>query len=157
MRYNKLIIFIFLTNAVMANQEHVINYPKIYKEECGSCHVAFPPYLLSNQDWRRIMTQLDKHYGSDAHLIDNLADQILQWLVNHNHKSIPNAPSNKNGLPLLTQSKQFNHDHHEIPYWIWHDSRVKSRANCSACHGKTESGSYSEHEIILPELRENED
>jgi hypothetical protein len=29
------------------------NTPASYKAECGSCHLAFPPALLSANDWRR--------------------------------------------------------------------------------------------------------
>ncbi|MGZ8268326.1 MAG: diheme cytochrome c, partial [Burkholderiales bacterium] len=37
-----------------------------WKAECSSCHVAYPPKLLSAQTWRRLMGGLDKHFGTDA-------------------------------------------------------------------------------------------
>ncbi|MEY3427514.1 MAG: hypothetical protein RIS60_866, partial [Pseudomonadota bacterium] len=39
-----------------------------YKAECASCHMAYPPAMLSKSSWQRIMGGLDKHYGTDASL-----------------------------------------------------------------------------------------
>ena len=39
-----------------------------WKEECGSCHVAYPPQLLTAQNWQRLMGSLDKHFGSNAEI-----------------------------------------------------------------------------------------
>ena len=40
--------------------------PASYAAECGSCHLAYPPALLSAGDWRRIMAGLNDHFGTDA-------------------------------------------------------------------------------------------
>ena len=32
-----------------------------YKNECASCHMAYPPAMLSKPSWQRIMGSLDKH------------------------------------------------------------------------------------------------
>ena len=37
-----------------------------YRQECGSCHVPYPPALLDAASWRALMGGLDKHFGSDA-------------------------------------------------------------------------------------------
>ena len=42
--------------------------PAVYTQECGSCHLAFPPNLLPKASWQSVMHGLDKHYGSDASL-----------------------------------------------------------------------------------------
>jgi nitrate/TMAO reductase-like tetraheme cytochrome c subunit len=33
---------------------------------------------------------------------------------------------------------------------IWKNPKVKSRANCGACHTKAESGDYDEHNVKIP-------
>lgn len=38
----------------------------VYKAECTSCHIAYPPQLLSAPDWRRLLSGLDRHFGTDA-------------------------------------------------------------------------------------------
>ena len=37
-----------------------------WRAECGSCHAAFPPALLTAPAWRQVMGALDRHYGADA-------------------------------------------------------------------------------------------
>jgi len=38
----------------------------LYKDECGSCHLAFAPSLARTVDWLRITSSLSRHFGSDA-------------------------------------------------------------------------------------------
>ena len=45
-----------------------------YEEECGSCHMAYPPGLLPGVSWQRLMAELDNHFGDNAE-IDALALQ----------------------------------------------------------------------------------
>ena len=56
--------------------------------------------------------------------------------------------------PRLTKSEWFRREHRKVPASVWGDARVKSAANCGACHGRAEQGSYRGREISLPELRE---
>ena len=44
------------------------NVPQAYTQECAACHTAYPPGLLPAASWNRVMTGLDKHYGTDASL-----------------------------------------------------------------------------------------
>ena len=39
-----------------------------YDQECGSCHVAYPPGLLPAASWQRLMANLPRHFGTDASL-----------------------------------------------------------------------------------------
>ena len=39
-----------------------------WRAECGGCHAAFPPALLTAPAWRQVMGALDRHYGTDASL-----------------------------------------------------------------------------------------
>jgi hypothetical protein len=42
--------------------------PASYEAECASCHMAYPPALLSQQSWKNLMSGLSKHFGTDASL-----------------------------------------------------------------------------------------
>lgn len=42
------------------------NAPASFKAECSSCHIAYQPALLAANDWKKIMTGLNDHFGSDA-------------------------------------------------------------------------------------------
>lgn len=49
-------------------------------QECAACHMAFPPGLLPEASWRRILSGLDRHYGSDASMAPAQVQQIGAWV-----------------------------------------------------------------------------
>src|SRR4030065_1283786 len=57
----------------------VPNHPK-GKEECGSCHLAYPPQLLTAENWQQMMGGLDKHFGANAILDSKTTKEILDFL-----------------------------------------------------------------------------
>ena len=40
----------------------------MWKAECSSCHMAYHPGLLPERSWRKMMAELDKHFGQNASL-----------------------------------------------------------------------------------------
>lgn len=117
-----------------------------WKAECGSCHVAYPPQLLPASSWQALMSGLDKHFGTDASLDPNSAAEIGTFLGRHAQKKRPS------GKPVLriTESRWFNQAHDEVPTSLWQDPKVKSPANCSACHTRADNGDYRERTLRLP-------
>lgn len=126
--------------------------PPAYQAECGGCHLAFPPALLAPADWRRMMDRLDRHYGTDASLDDPTRQTLRAFLERHGNPRL-RATADPSGLPRLTATTWFRHEHDEVPTRLWRDARVKSAANCTACHRNAEAGKYSERDLALPELR----
>jgi Dihaem cytochrome c len=119
-----------------------------WKNECGACHVAYPPRLLPAESWRALMSGLDKHFGSDASLDAPAAREITDYLVQ-------NAGGEKFaslGKPQLriTGTRWFRHEHDEVSQRDWDNPKVKSPANCSACHAQAENGNYNEHNVRIP-------
>lgn len=120
----------------------------LWQNECGSCHVAFPPRLLPAASWRAVMSGLDKHFGSDASLDAASAREIGVFLEkNAGSKGLASA-----GKPILriTETRWFQREHDEVPDRAWKNPKVKSAANCAACHTQAESGNFSEHGIRIP-------
>ena len=103
----------------------------VYAAECGSCHVAYPPQLLSAPSWRQVMAGLDKHFGSDASLEPALAREIGQFLADH--------AGRRGGTELrVTETRWFRKEHrNEIP-------AGKNPADCAACHRGAEKGIYED-------------
>lgn len=117
-----------------------------WKEECGSCHVAYPPSLLSAANWRQMMGSLDRHFGANAQLDAKARDEILAFLeANAARKQAKHSASLR-----ITETPWFAKEHDEVPPALWKDARVKSAANCGACHREAERGDYSERNIVLP-------
>ena len=111
------------------------NNPK-WKEECGSCHVPYPPQLLSADNWRSLMGSLDRHFGTNASLDANDRKKILAFLEqNAGSGERFSAPSLR-----ISDTPWFKHEHHVINAKEWINPEVKSRSNCAACHGKVVLG-----------------
>lgn len=34
-----------------------------YKENCGACHFSYQPELLPSRSWKKILVQLEDHFG----------------------------------------------------------------------------------------------
>ena len=133
--------------------------PPAFQAECASCHVAFPPQLLGADDWRRVMRSLDKHYGDNASL-DEKTRQILEdFHVRNAGGAIVGADrtASKNELPRLTKTDWFKREHREVRPADWTHAKVKTPANCAACHTKAAEGSYREREIVMPNGKRWED
>jgi Dihaem cytochrome c len=125
--------------------------PASYAAECGSCHLAYPPALLSAGDWRRVMAGLDDHFGTDAAVDANKRQEISTFLERHagNAGKLGSAGT----PPRISTTARFVRKHREVPTKLWHDPRVKSAANCEACHRGAVDGNYSEHDIAIRELK----
>ena len=110
------------------------NTPASFKAECASCHLAYPPALLAAKDWQRTMAGLKDHFGTDAAVDAGNADKL----------------GSAGEPPRITQTARFIRKHREVSAKTWSDPRVKSAANCEACHRNAANGSFSEREITLP-------
>ncbi len=126
--------------------------PPSFAAECGGCHMAFPPALLTAPDWKRVMARLDKHYGDNASLDEKTRRELEDFLVRNAAGS--GRMAGEGDPPRLTASAWFRREHRKVPQALWRDARVKSASNCTACHSRAEQGSYRGREIALPELRE---
>ncbi|MBP5988170.1 MAG: diheme cytochrome c [Azonexus sp.] len=128
------------------------NAPASFKAECSSCHIAYQPALLAADDWRRIMAGLDKHFGSDATVTPQKRQEITAFLERYAGNA--GRLGSAGNPPRITETQRFVRKHREVPAKFWRDPRVKSAANCEACHRGAASGNYGEHDIAIPELRE---
>jgi nitrate/TMAO reductase-like tetraheme cytochrome c subunit len=103
-----------------------------WKQECGACHDAYPPEFLTAANWRELMATLDKHFGASAVLDAKVNKEILRYLeTNAGSGDRYSAASLR-----ITETPWFKHDHRVINPKEWTNPQVKSRSNCSACHGK---------------------
>jgi nitrate/TMAO reductase-like tetraheme cytochrome c subunit len=128
------------------------NAPASFTSECSSCHIAYQPALLPAKDWRKLMGGLSDHFGSDAAVDSKKAQEITAFL--ERNAGDTSRLGNAGNPPRITKTASFIRKHDEIPARFWRDPRVKSAANCEACHTNAAKGNYSEREIAIPELRE---
>lgn len=151
------LLFPFAVTSAMADKLRLpADAPPSFQAECASCHVAFPPQLMVADDWRRVMRSLDKHYGDNASL-DEKTRQILEdFHVRHAgmaSKVGAGRTARAGEPPRLTQTDWFQREHRKVSAADWKAAKVKTPANCAACHTKATEGSYREREIVMPDGR----
>jgi hypothetical protein len=120
-----------------------------WQTECGSCHMAYPPQLLAAENWRQMMTGLDRHFGANATLDVKENAEILAFLERYAARDRRYSANTQR----ISDTAWFQREHREVPNSVWSHTKVKSRANCTACHVTAERGDWSEHSIRMPDGR----
>jgi nitrate/TMAO reductase-like tetraheme cytochrome c subunit len=119
-----------------------------YQQECASCHVAYPPGLLPGAAWARIMSGLDKHFGTDASLDAASTQELGAWLQTHaaTDRRLRDEPPQDR----ISKAAWFVRQHDEVSAATWKRASIGSAANCSACHAGAAKGNFNEHEVHIP-------
>jgi uncharacterized membrane protein len=122
--------------------------PDAYTQECASCHTAYPPGMLPAASWHRLMTALDRHYGTDASLDADATARIAAWLRSHagTWKRVRDVPPEDR----ITRSAWFVRKHRDVDTAVWRHASVKSAANCEACHVGAERGQFDDDDLRVP-------
>ena len=137
------------TLPVQAEEQRVTINNRALQQECGSCHLVYPPQFLSAASWRAVMGGLDKHFGVDASVDMATRSEILRYLQ-ANAGGMEMSAGRKPVL-RISETRWFVQEHgDELPRDIWRNPAVKSPANCSACHTAAEQGNYSERSLRIP-------
>lgn len=159
MKWLMLLALLLETSLAYAHNHFVVPDNPKWQEECGSCHVAYPPQLLTAADWRRLMGSLDKHFGDNAAVDPKLNQEITAFLE---HNAGSGAKHSAESL-RITDTSWFKRAHHEVSSRAWSHPAVKSPANCTACHVNATRGDWTERGVRMPaglggeEEEENED
>jgi hypothetical protein len=153
-----ILVFGFVNIAVSADK--AFNKPestanKVYQEECGACHLAYPASFLPEKSWNKIMSGLDDHFGESAEL-DMQTNQVLtSYLAKHSmrkdifNRMLRNFPS---GAPTrITELPYFIRKHNEIPErMVKNNSEVGSFSQCDKCHRGAATGNFEEDDVSIP-------
>ena len=124
----------------------------VVREECGSCHLAFPAAMLPASSWTAIIGGLEKHFGDDAsvdaasaalitrYLAENAADRGGQRYAGKLTRGVDlqNPPLRITELPGWIKK------HREVSAKEWKRSEVGSKANCAACHRDAQRGFFED-------------
>ncbi len=109
----------------------------LVRKECGECHMAFQPGLLSAESWRRIMSTLSDHFGEKATLPPEEVATITAYLTGYAGRGDP-------AVSRITGQSWWLSEHRKLAASEWSRPAVKSKANCAACHAGAEAGFYEE-------------
>jgi len=130
----------------------------VYIEECGACHLAYPPGLLPAESWRAMMAGLEDHFGENAELDQETASHISSYLDRQALQKGKPSPMSKMlrnlaGKPPLriTELPYFIHEHDEIPKrMVTENPDVGSLSQCDRCHKEAARGSFDEDRVFIP-------
>lgn len=120
-----------------------------WAKECSACHIAYAPGLLPAESWRKLMSGLDSHFGSDASLTASEAQDVGAFLV----ANASNRWTGANAPLRITETQWFKSKHsaREVPAAVWKRASIKSPANCQACHAQAAKADFNERSIKIPQ------
>lgn len=139
-----------------------------YQEECGSCHFAYPPGLLTSKSWEKLLTQtaLEDHFGKPADLdsstLNNIRDYVFanaaekSW--SKRSRKITVATEGVEAPLRITEVRFIKRKHHEIPAKMIKDNAdVKSLSQCDKCHTQAKKGVFDEDTVRIPNFPDWDD
>jgi hypothetical protein len=137
---------------------HPLASDPVWREECGSCHLAYHPNLLPARSWQLIVAGQAEHFGTDLALDAPTAAAVLAFLVrNAAENSATEAAFKINrsippGMtpPRITETPYWVEKHHDIRESDWQLPLVKSKANCAGCHLDAVAGTFEDAAMRIP-------
>jgi cytochrome b len=130
----------------------------VWREECGSCHLAFHPNLLPARSWALIMAGQGQHFGTDLGLDAPTAAAVQAFLVGNAAENSATEAAfkiNRSIAPGLSPLRIT-----ETPYWVgkhgdiaaadWQLPQVKSKSNCAGCHLDAVAGTFEDAAMRIP-------
>lgn len=131
---------------------------KLWREECGSCHLAYHPTLLPARSWAVLMQQQAQHFGKDLGLDSTVVAEIDKFLQDNSADTEMTEPARKIKLSIpadvtplrVTETGYWRKKHDEISDEVWRDTRVRNKGNCGACHLDAEPGTFEDAAMRLP-------
>jgi len=141
---------------------------KKYKEECGSCHFAYPPGLLPAKSWEKLLKgdALKNHFGDNAELDNDVQKAIYDYaMANSADKSyhkrsrkITQATAQGDAPLRITEVRYIKRKHHELTdKMVKNNPGVKSLSYCDACHSQASQGVFDKDFVKIPNFAKWED
>ncbi|MFA9374721.1 MAG: diheme cytochrome c [Poseidonibacter sp.] len=139
---------------------------ELYKNECSACHFDYQPGLLPSKSWKKIMSNLENHFDTDASLDNEDFQTISEYLEKNSAEKAMNYKRSRrivnsiasNEIPQsITKVRYIIKKHNEIRPSLITQKEVKGLFNCTACHTTAQKGIYSERDIIIPNFGRWED
>ena len=139
-----------------------------WAEECGACHLAYPPGTLPSASWNRLLTAdaLAHHFGENAELDDDTLKIVRDYAVanaaetsySKRARKIAHATSTGEAPLRITEIPYIRRMHHEIPAkMITGNDKVKSLSQCNACHTQADQGVFDDDTVRIPGYENWED
>ena len=128
----------------------------VYAEQCGACHLAYPPSLAPAATWDGILGDLQHHFGQDATLSPEQVATIRAWVDANDAAHWDTLASHVLRVPAadgsrrLTDTPGWRRLHRRIADAVFASKAVGGRSSCEACHGDAATGLFAPQRIAVP-------
>lgn len=128
----------------------------VYAEQCGACHLAYPPSLAPAATWDAILGDLQHHFGQDATLSAEQVATIRAWVDANDAARWDTLASHVLRVPAadgsrrLTDTPGWRRLHRHIADAVFASEAVGGRSSCEACHGDAANGRFAPQRIAIP-------
>jgi len=149
----------FLSKSRFEKQDFQAQNPLFY-EKCSACHKLYPPFMLPQDSWVRLMDGLENHFGeqiTDQNISRGEQMSIKAYLLRHSAESSTQKIAFKT-LDSLGTMRPISMS--KVPYWrevhkgiekrVYQSLHVKDASNCFACHPDFEYGILDATRIHIP-------
>jgi Dihaem cytochrome c len=132
---------------------------KTYQTECTSCHVGFLPGFLPERSWKKLMGDLENHFGENASLENPAKDELIKYLTSHAADKPGATPRSKriakmislSDAPIrITETPFWTRKHSSIRAYVWKREKVGGKSHCDSCHRDANKGIFTEHDVHIP-------
>jgi cytochrome b len=130
----------------------------VFYNKCSKCHKIYPPYLLPQKSWLRIMDGLDNHFGekiTDQNISKENQIEISRYLIQNSSEhstreaALRITESTLEERPIaITKTQYWRDTHKDIPLSAYEDKKIKDKSNCFACHKDIEKGNLEDRDIL---------
>lgn len=153
--------FLARTFSIERNKEVRPVTHKGYAEECSSCHYAYPPGLLPEASWRKLLAApaLSDHFGENIEMKEALRAELLAYAVANaaDHSDAKRSRKMMSSIgdgpaPLrITEVPYIQRKHQEIPEkLVKGNPKVNSLAQCDTCHVDAKNGNLDDDTVVIP-------
>ena len=128
----------------------------MFAEQCGACHLAFPPSLAPAATWNAILADLPHHFGADATLSAAQIAHLRTWLDANAAEHWDTLPAHvlrvtaADGSLRITDTPGWRRRHRHVPDAVFASKAVYRRSACEACHADAASGRFAPQHIAIP-------
>lgn len=131
----------------------------LYAEECAACHFAYPPGLLPERSWKKVLAGLEDHFGENAELEQEDINLLFKYLSDNSADNSGYKRSRKIMLSLsgdaaplrIIKVPYIQKKHREIPKkYVKDNPKVNSLSNCNACHTSADKGIFDDDSVFIP-------
>ena len=128
----------------------------VFAEQCGACHLAYPPSLAPESTWTAILADLPHHFGADASLAPDQVAQIRGFLTANAAGHWDTLPAHllrtpaPDGSLRITATPGWRRQHWAIAPAVFTAAPVYRPGNCAACHADAATGQFAPQQITIP-------